>query len=189
MYLIRENVPSGAVAIIMAHHILSFLLRGNGVLLIPPRYGAKSFIINSIRFLVPNKRYLEKLKLITRMADQSELLEQYVKNLEDLHRTSRTLGVMFSIDALENAFGSINGLRVGARMIMEARERSDVIFVYAHESSTIKNHFKDMADRIIEVFYRHGYVFIHGIRHRTPIYNVYYSEDAEIPDLQILQIA
>ena len=189
LYLIRENVPSGVIAAIMGHHILSFLLRRNGVLLIPPRYGAKKFVTSMVKVLVPDESYLDNFKLITRLTDVNEFLEQYMKGLENLRKVSKTVGVMFSIDALENAFGPVAGLRVGTRMIMEARERNDVIFVFAHESSAIKNHIKDMSDRIIEVFYRHGYVFIHGIRHRTPIYNTYYSEKAEIPDLQLLQIA
>jgi len=189
LYLVRENVPSGVIAAIMGHHILSFLLRGNGVLLIPPRYGAKKFIINTIKVLVPDLSRLKNFRLITRLIDANTFLEQYMKCLEGSHKDSKTMVVMFSINALENAFGPLEGLRVGTRMIMEARERNNVIFVFAHESSAIKNHIKDMSDRIIEVFYKHGYVFIHGIRHRTPIYNTYYSEDAEIPDIQLLQIA
>ncbi len=189
LYLIRENVPSGVIAAIMGHHIISFLLRNNGVLLVPPRYGAKSFIVGMIKMLVPDESYLKKFKLITRLTDENDFLEQYMKGLEYLHKVSKTTGIMFSIDALENVFGPVEGLRIGTRMIMEARERNDIIFVFAHESSAIKNHIKDMSDRIIEVFYKHGYVFIHGIRHRTPIYNTYYLDDAEIPDLQLLQIA
>lgn len=189
LYLIRENVPSGVIAAIMGHHILSFLMRKNGVLLIPPRYGAKKFIISMVKTLVPNKSYLKNFRLISRPMDVNEFLEQYMKCLETLHKISKTVSIMFSIDALENVFGPSEGLKVGTRIIMEARERNDVVFVFAHESSTIRNHIKDMSDRIIEVFYKHGYIFIHGIRHRTPIYNTYYSEDAELPDLQLLQIA
>jgi len=185
-YEIGPYVPVGVLTALTEVHMRGFLSRNIDVIYIPPEYVDKEFPLRQLE-LIFGKSIYDRVNM---MSLDVEDVEMFVRAFitERAKVRSPHVAIMFSIDALEHTFGMEDGVRAGTRILSEGRKMNDIIVAFAHESSKSRKIFRDMADRGIRVFYRHGYVFLYGTRPRTPIYNAYFDPQHEYLDLKLLEI-
>ncbi|MHA1595252.1 MAG: RAD55 family ATPase [Candidatus Baldrarchaeia archaeon] len=187
-YEVLRYVPAGVLMGLISLQVLGLLAKNVPVLLIPARYGSEEVIVNMIVTYL-GKNALDRIKLLVpRTFDRNKFIQEFLNITSNLRRYNRRIGIIFATDALESTFGKDGGPLIGSQIIVEGRRHGDLIIAFSHESSMTREIFRDMADRVITLFGKHGYVFLYGTKPKTPIYNVYSDEQFDILDLGLLEI-
>jgi len=188
LYEFEPYVPAIAIIGLMTLHSMGFISGGRKVIQISPSYGYSEFMFKLLKIALGDK--INNIKLLTPETDSADnFLKHIIKNISELRKSGQRYAILFSIDALENAFGEDEAFRLGARIVAEGRKSGNVIIAFGHESAKSRVLFRDMAEKVLRVFYKHGYIFIYGIRPKTPIYNIYYDPKSRHVDIiDILEI-
>ena len=187
LYELEPYIPTITIIGLMALHSIGFVSKGCKVIQIPPSYSHGEFVSKFLKTALGNK--IENIKLIipeTFSADS--FLKRFLESMREISKEGGLSAIIFSIDSLESAFGKDEAFRIGARIVTEGRKNNNVIIAFGHESAKSRVLFRDMAEKVIRIFYKHGYVFIYGIRPKTPIYNIYYDPKSQYIDISLLEI-
>ncbi len=171
----------------MTLHSIGFISRGCKVIQIPPSYSHGEFVLKFLKTVLgDNIKNIELL--IPETCSIDSFSKKFLEKLNEINKDGNLSAIIFSIDALESAFGSDEAFHIGARIVAEGRKNNNVIIAFGHESSKTRVLFRDMAEKVIRIFYKHGYVFIYGVRPKTPIYNVYYNPESQYVDVSLLEV-
>ena len=187
LYELEPYVPTITIIGLMTLHSIGFISRGCKVIQIPPNYSHGEFVFKFFKTVLGDEIKNIKL-LIPEACSVNSFSKKFLEELNEINKNGNLSVIIFSIDALESAFGRDGAFRIGAKIVAEGRKNNDVIIAFGHESSKTRVLFRDMAEKVVRIFYKHGYVFIYGVRPKTPIYNVYYNPDSQYVDISLLEI-
>ncbi|MHA1596433.1 MAG: hypothetical protein ACTSWV_02185 [Candidatus Asgardarchaeia archaeon] len=113
---------------------------------------------------------------------------EFLELMGKIGASRKKSAIIFSLDVLESNFGAEEAYRIGRRIVIEGRKDSTMVMAFAYENSKMTPFFRNMADSILKVFYRGGYLFIYGIDPKTPIYNISYSPKEGCVGVELLEI-
>ena len=187
LYELEPYVPTITIVGLMMLHSIGFISKGFKVIQIPPSYSYGDFTSKFLKIILGDK--ISNIKLIIpETYSANSFLKEFIEKMNKINKDDNLSAIIFSIGALESVFGKDEAYRIGTRIVAEGRKNNNVIIAFGHESAESRVLFRDMAEKVARIFYKHGYVFIYGIRPKTPIYNVYYGPKSQYVDISLLEI-
>ncbi|MHA1506639.1 MAG: gas vesicle protein GvpD P-loop domain-containing protein [Candidatus Asgardarchaeia archaeon] len=188
LYEVEPYVPKTAIVGLMSRHSVGLVGRGHVIIEIPPAYGHLKLLSSTYRKILKDKAKMVKI-LFPETMSPSSLEGKFLDLIEEVSTNKKPSAILFSFDVLELNFGVKEAYRIGRRIVTEGRKSSNMIIAFIYENSKITPLFRNMADNILKIFYRDGYLFIYGIHPKTPIYNITYSPKEVYVGVDLLEIS